>query len=51
MVLWNSATWLFKLPFIIVINTLNAFYDLFATLIRPTLSKCCLLFLKLTKPC
>lgn len=39
MVLWNSATWLFKLPFIIVINTLNAFYDLFATLIRPTLSK------------
>lgn len=38
MVLWNSATWLFKLPFIIVINTLNAFYDLFATLIRPTLN-------------
>ena len=37
-VLWNTANWLFKLPFIIVFNTLSTFYDFFATLIRPTLS-------------
>lgn len=38
-VLWNSVAWLLKLPFVIVLNTVNTFFDIVATLIRPTLSK------------
>ena len=41
MVLWNATTKLFKFPFIIMITTLNTFYDFFATLIRPALSIFC----------
>ncbi|KAH7637024.1 FAS-associated factor 2 [Dermatophagoides farinae] len=38
MVLWNTATWIFKLPFILVMNTLNTFYDFFISMIYPTLN-------------
>ncbi|OTF80933.1 FAS-associated factor 2-B-like protein, partial [Euroglyphus maynei] len=37
MIPWNAATWLLKLPYILVMNTLKTFYDFFISMIYPTL--------------
>lgn len=39
MIPWNAATWLLRLPYILIMNTLNTIYDFFISMIYPTLRR------------